>query len=316
MISWVKSNFGDVGSVEHQEFVKIFNRITGEGSIFNELRTKRPVIVDQSLGGAKEEVEKCFGDYFANPKTSTPEDVFGRIKGKYCITASNIAKYDGFSGLIIFNDHNPLNFNAEKIADYLEVASLYFKKAHEVNPDAIYPFFAWNALWRAGASIIHGHAQVVLTEGMAYSKIDMLRRQVLDYENLHLSNYFDDIFAVHKALGLGMEYGKTRIMVKLTPIKNNEILIVGRDYGQELAKSISKVLTALKNNLGVQSFNLVIYLPPLAKTEENWSHIPYIVRIVDRGNLGNKTADIGSMELYAQSIVESNPYKAMEALRN
>ncbi|MBU1104575.1 hypothetical protein L6255_01990 [Candidatus Parcubacteria bacterium] len=315
MEEWATKTFGEIKDLETQTFVKIINRVTGEGAIFNELRTKRPVIKDETYGGYKEEIEQCQGDHFSTPLTATPEDVFGRIKGKYCITASNIAKYDGFHGLIIFNEHNPLNFNEEKIADYLEVARQYFKKANNVNPDAIYPLFSWNCLWKAGASVIHGHAQVVLTEGVSFARVDDLRKQVLEYENNYLANYFDDVFSVHKALGLGVEYGKTKIMAKLTPIKNNEVMIVGRDYGWELAKSINKVLSAFKNELGVASFNLVIYMPPLVKTQENWSHMPYIVRIVDRGNLSNRTADIGSMELYAQSVVESDPYYVMEALQ-
>jgi hypothetical protein len=315
MKDWIRSTFGNVSEVERQELVKIVNKITGEGSIFNELRTKRPVLKDISFGGLKDEVESCPGDYFSNPLTHTPEDVFGRIRGKYCITASNIAKYDAFHGLIIFNEHNPLCFSKDRILDYLETAAAYFKKANETNPDAIYPFFAWNSLWRAGASIIHGHAQLVLSQKSSYSKIDLFRRQVLEYENVYLSNYFDDTYIVHKQLGLGMEYGKTKIMVKLTPIKNNEVLIVSKDYDEGMAKAINLVLMSFKNKLGVSSFNLVIYLPPLSKTKETWSHIPYLVRIVDRGNLSNKTSDIGSMELYAQSVVESNPYNVIEALR-
>ena len=35
----------------------------------------------------------------------TPEDVFGRIRGRHCITASNVAKYDGFHAVVIFDPY-------------------------------------------------------------------------------------------------------------------------------------------------------------------------------------------------------------------
>ena len=38
-------------------------------------------------------------------------------------------------------------------------------------------------------------------------------------------------------------------------------------------------------------------------------------QLVDRGALLNKTADIGAMELYASSVVSSDPFKLMNFLR-
>jgi hypothetical protein len=40
-----------------------------------------------------------------------------------------------------------------------------------------------------------------------------------------------------------------------------------------------------------------------------------VVRIVDRGDPNNKTADIGAMELYAASVIASDPFRVAEALR-
>lgn len=315
MEPWVKESFGDINKVELQHFIKIINKVTGEGSIFNPLRSKRPLIKDPSFKGLGDEVEFCQGDHFSTYQNSTPEDVFGRIKGKYCVTASNVAKYDSFHSLIIFNEHNPLNFSAEKIEDMLDVAKKYFKKANEINPESLYPLLFWNILWRAGASVVHGHAQVLLTQGMAYSKIDFLRKQILEYENAYFSKYFDDSYAVHKSLGLGFEYAHSKIMVKLTPIKNNEVLIISNDSNNNFAKAINHVLTSLRDKISSKSFNLMVYFPPLSKTQEPWPYIPYFARIVDRGNLESKTSDIGGMELYAQSVVESNPYTVMQALK-
>ena len=65
----------------------------------------------------------------------------------------------------------------------------------------------------------------------------------------------------------------------------------------------------------MQSFNLAIYQPPLTATPEDWTGFPYVVRIVDRGSLTIKTADIGAMEMFAQSVVTSDPFTVGDALR-
>ena len=60
--------------------------------------------------------------------------------------------------------------------------------------------------------------------------------------------------------------------------------------------------------------NLVIYLPPLAESDGDWSDFPVVVRMVDRGDPMNRTADFGAMELYAASVVSSDPFKVAESL--
>jgi hypothetical protein len=37
--------------------------------------------------------------------------------------------------------------------------------------------------------------------------------------------------------------------------------------------------------------------------------------LVDRGDPGNRTCDIGSMELYAASVVSSDPFAVADALQ-
>ena len=43
-------------------------------------------------------------------------------------------------------------------------------------PQARYPFFLWNCLWRSGASILHGHAQMTLTREMHYARVESWRQ--------------------------------------------------------------------------------------------------------------------------------------------
>ncbi len=315
MIFWIESNFGDVDSVKNQSFLKVTNKITYEGAIFNELRTKRPVVGDANFAQVIEEIESAKNTPFSRPLVGTPADTFGRIRGEYCITASNIAKYDGLHGLVVFGDHNPLLFSRKRVKDYLSVAYQWFYKAHETNKNAIYPLFAWNCLWKAGASIIHGHAQMALTEGQAYSKIEALRHNALKYQEQYRTNYFDDDFAMHEKLGLAFTTGNVRVIVKITPIKDKEVMILSHAFDDELSMVLSDVLNSMKETLGVVSFNVSSVLYPLSKTPEVWEHMPIVTRIVDRGKLTTKTADIGSMELYGQSVIETNPYTVVDKLR-
>jgi hypothetical protein len=67
--------------------------------------------------------------------------------------------------------------------------------------------------------------------------------------------------------------------------------------------------------LGVSSFNVAFYLPPLASTEEDWSSFPVVIHVVDRGNPASRTSDIGAMELYAVPVVSSDPFRVAHFLR-
>ena len=37
-------------------------------------------------------------------------------------------------------------------------------------------------------------------------------------------------------------------------------------------------------------------------------------RLVDRGDPGNRTSDIGAMELYATSVIAADPYRVIDAV--
>jgi hypothetical protein len=313
MHSWIEKHFGSVEAVRSQRIVKITNLVTLEGALFNEIRARRPIETEEVVKLTREFREK--GDPFCKPLTGTPEDVFGRVRGRHSITASNIAKYDGFHGLVIFDEHNPLAFSAEEVSDYIDTALAWAHKAHEVDQEARYFFFMWNCLWKSGASILHGHAQVSLGRDIHYARVEQLRRVALLYRADKGTNYFDDLYTAHRALGLTVENGGTRLMAYLTPIKEKEMLLISEELDEDLKDSICKVLRCFTGKLGVHSFNLALYLPPIDNVEEDWSGFPTLVRIVDRGDVNNKTSDMGAMELYASSVIASDPFRVIKALR-
>lgn len=314
-LPWIEKQFGPLSNVLEQKVVKIMNVVTFEGALYNRLRATRPIQVDENLASQDSTIQDIQEDPFSNPCRMTPRDPFGRIKGKYCITSSNIAKYDGLHGIVVFDNPDPLTFRRRHIHDYLETGWRWAQEAHRYKPDAKYFIFIWNCLRRAGASMSHGHAQVSLGMDCHYARIEGLRRAALSYREKHGSNYFDDLFYIHGLLGLGEERGSVRLLAYLTPVKEREVFILSTSYSDSFKDAVYDVLRCFRDSLNVTSFNLMITMPPLAKAEESWEGFPVIARVVDRGHLRNTSSDIGSMELYASSVIGSNPFEVARSLK-
>jgi hypothetical protein len=313
MDDWIKKYFGSVEAVQRQRIVKVTNLTTLEGALFNELRAGRPMDA-KAPSDLTQTIMSTVGDPFCRPVEGTPEDVFGRIEGEHCITASNIAKYDGFHGLVIFDEHNPLLFSAKWVKDYMDTALHWAREAHGVDEQARYFFLMWNCLWRSGASIVHGHAQMTLSRGIHYARVEHLRRAALLYKTAQGMNYFDDLYAVHKSLGLAVDHKGVRVLAYLTPIKEKEVILISERIDNELTHAIYKVLQCFVEASGVSSFNLALCMRPIDSVPEDWGGFPVLVRVVDRGDPSNKTADFGAMELYASSVIASDPFRLVDAL--
>ncbi|HUS13428.1 MAG TPA: hypothetical protein VM536_00220 [Chloroflexia bacterium] len=312
MHSWIEQAFGAVSAVTHQDVVKTLNRWTLEGSLFNGLRAHRPVAgradaVPASLGGDGR-------DPFCTPLTGTPGDTFGRVRGAHVITASNVAKYDGLHAVVIRNQHHPLDWSADEVADACDTAWRWIQEAHRTNRTAVYPFLMWNCLPRSGASQLHAHMQATLGEGGAYGRIEAWRRAATAYRAQHGRDYFVDFHASHAALGLAGAVGPVMRLAHLTPVKEKETILIAGSLGPDLYAALFATLRCLIDQLGVQAFNVAFYLPPLGPVAEDWTEFPVIVRLVDRGDPASPTSDIGAMELFAQPVVSFDPWRLARAL--
>lgn len=316
MRPFIERSFGSVEAVREQRIVRTTNRVTLEGTLFNELRSSRPLDTGVDLD-LEAEVRATEGDPFCRPEEGTPADTFGRVRGEHSVTASNVAKYDGFHGVIVFDEHSPLDLTPERVSDYILVGLRWFEKAREEDPEARYPFLMWNCLWRAGGSIIHGHAQATATRHRHYPKVERLRRDARAYREEHGSGYFADLYRVHDALGLSLPAPEgIRAFASLTPVKEKELVILGDSPGDEqLHRAVGEALQSYTRDLGVRAFNAAFYLPPAAGTSEDWSGFPTVVYLVDRGDPANRTSDMGAMELYAASVVASDPFRVAEAMQ-
>ena len=314
MLPWVEKQFGSAAAVTRQRITRVTNLITREESIFNRLRRARPADFREK-GRPDLSPAASQNDLFSKPEENTPADLFGRVRGRYCVTASNIARYDGRHGLVIFDDADPLRFGREQIIDYLDVGWAWAQRAHAREPRAKYFFLIWNCLGRAGASIHHGHAQVMLAEHRHYARVDALRQAALDYRQKYNSNYFSDLFQLHHSLGCALEKDGVKVLASLTPFKDNEVIILAGDLSLSFKERLYEVLACFRDRLGVTSFNVGLATPPLAETEESWEGFPVMARLVDRGDAGSRVSDIGGMEIYAAGIIASDPFALARALK-
>lgn len=314
MLPWIEKQFGSIEPTLDQKIIKITNVVTLEGVLFNWLRSSRPMWHQEIDLDA--ELERAAFDPLADPINGTPEDLFGRVRGKYCVTASNIAKFDGYHGLVVFNEKHPLRFTRDMLHDYIDTAGRWGDLAHASDPDAKYYMFMWNCLWKAGASLLHGHAQMIMGRGMHYAAVEYLRRCAAVYQAHTRANYFHDLFLAHEAVGCAFEKEGTRVIANLTPKKENEVIMLAPFVNDSLKDRIYEALECFRDQLGVSSFNLVIYTAPWSSTPENWEGFPVVVRIVDRGDPTNRTADFGAMELYAASVVSSDPFALARRLKD
>jgi hypothetical protein len=64
--------------------------------------------------------------------------------------------------------------------------------------------------------MMHGHAHVVLGRDRHYAKVEALRSAALRYRETYGADYFNDLFEVYSALGLGFEKDAVRVYASLT----------------------------------------------------------------------------------------------------
>jgi len=100
MTAWIERLFGSVAAVREQRIVRVTDLVTLEGALFNELRARRPMEVRDTTE-VRRTIEEAQGDPFCRPETGTPADTFGRVRGERSVTAANIAKYDGYHGVML-----------------------------------------------------------------------------------------------------------------------------------------------------------------------------------------------------------------------
>jgi len=320
MTEWLIRHFGSVEAVRNQTVVRVTNRWTLDGTHFSLLRGRRPM-EGSSTGEFAKIVAESEGGPFCSPETDTPADSWGRVRGRHAVTGANAAQYDAHHGVIVFDHHDPLAFTADSVEDLFEVARSWAEHSRAADPEASVYLLIWNCGWRAGGSVVHGHAQVLLGPDGHYARVERLRRDATAYRQATGEPYLADLVAAHRDLGLvAHEADGVTVLASLTPIKERELLVVGPPGMDERATAFSgivaRTLLAYRDELGVRAFNLALHRPPLGEQAgAGWDDIGPMVRIVDRGDPASRNSDIGAMELFVGSVVGSDPFATAARLR-
>lgn len=293
--------------------VRVTNKIIEEENLTNPLRSIRPLQI--TSGDQLQAIES------ANPKEDcsfckwekeTPMDLFGRIETSRSITAANLFAYDGMHSLVIPKDiHHPLEITEEVFSDMIHTANNWFQEAFRYNPRARFPLLIFNCLPRGGSSIFHPHFQVMAAEDKPYRAVEGLRRNMADYQWFNQVPFMDDMAHSLRGLGLVHDIGSAHIIFNPVAIKEREVIIYSNDSSRLPNGDLSKAAFSIIDwwrSLGVTSFDMVLYMPPLdAGFGGEWHNFPPWMRMVDRGPEDQRTSDFGTMEVYASSVVASDP---------
>src|SRR5262249_17389168 len=233
---------------------------------------------------------------------------------------------DGWHGVGIFREHDPLAITQELVDDMFMVSAQWAERAHALDAQARHFFLFWNCLRRAGASLIHGHVQMTLSQQMAQAKVRGLRAAAQRYRRETSGEYFTDLVAAHRALGLVVEDGPGLVrFASLTPVKEREVIHLAvapeqtswREHLSMLSQSLAETLRIMMHGYGVLAFNVAVSGPPLGghqEDDEKWYAHPFIARFVDRGSPLSDISDIAGMELFGTSVIASDPFAVARGL--
>lgn len=282
----IQSRFG--ADLTRQEVIMIKNLVLGQQTVFSPARARKPE--------PPKAVSTVPADPFDTPGETAPADTLGRLENDGAFSANNIFKAAPFHSLIVFKSHNPQALKQNEIQSGLNLATEWFTKVRMSQPKLSCGLLIWNYLGRAGASITHPHLQIFALPELP-PRLIAEQTLVEAYRTKYQSDYFADAYAVHQALGLAKTIDGVRIFIRLTPFKDREVMLFGEGIGGH-EPAIARLLAAYRGL--TESFDLLLL-------NETNGLLP-LGFAVDRGSLSRDNSDIGSLELYAFSIVAFDPF--------
>lgn len=313
MRDWVAQHFGSVEAAQRQRIIRVTNVWTWEGALYNPLRGRRPM----QLRSDGEMSRPPANDVFADPVRTTSEDVFGRVRGVHCITASNISRWEGWCAVCIFDEPDVLKLTQAQARDYFRTSLQWATLANQHDPLARNFIWMWNGGLKGGASVPHAHAQMALGHGMHYAGVEALRRAATAYRERHHADYFEDLIAIHEDIELGVTLGKLRGFFYLAALRSGDMLVFGDGFNDDLADALHAGLRGLIDRAGTTAFIAGVLMPPLTSNPSSngragepadWAHFPHILRITDRGPAQMISSDVGAIDLYAHRVITLDPY--------
>ncbi|XP_060556471.1 uncharacterized protein LOC132717092 isoform X1 [Ruditapes philippinarum] len=317
---WLGNKEELFAEAKKQTIISVYNRYTREQNVYNPIRSKRPMsipkiperqYIDQI---ARETQDSCD---FCKYKDSTAQDVFGRIDNKYSYSASNTFKLDRWHALFMLKSHHPHNWTQEQFLDLMLTSQQWFDKVYKIDSSYKYPSLIWDLLPHAGASQVHPHIHGFLDKDAYQGAMELWKKAALDYNTeVPDHNYFTDIIEMHSILGLTVNYGKAVAFANLVPKRDNEIVIVSEKADRDFYLLWYYVMRGFLDDMGEGSlcFSSGIALPSMTGVTGSNS-LPAYVRILTRGPVADIRADVSSLELFAASNANTDPYRVIKVMQ-
>jgi galactose-1-phosphate uridylyltransferase len=327
MLKWLDNNKEYLEQAENQKLIKLYNKFYMDEMIYNAVRGKRPV--SKANGQSNEKnysfsvIEESRKDCdFCNSayKKNTANDIFERLESELSYSAANAFKYDKWHSLIVSRNHNSLNLTEKEITDMFEVGLKWFQKVNNLDSNANYPQMEWDAMPKSGASQIHSHFHVSMSLKSYYGQMRRWQHASNEYFSLTHRDFFDDFILVHKALGLVYELDNSYVIVNLVPIKDQEVMIVGKSYPNSYAsvvKLFHQVTRIFIDKFDQYSFSAAMYLPKFESSDLEYDPerlTKISARLLFRSSSNLVRSDFNGLDLYTSSVIGLDRYKLASKL--
>ena len=215
------------------------------------------------------------------------------IKGEATLFP-NLFAHKQYSAIIALTQRHYLKLNEfepDLLLNGLKLADFFIRRAHEVS-GVEYAEIGGNYLYPGGASIVHPHLQVILSNGAHYLIKVYLEKGKAHYRK-YSNNFWEELIEKEKEIGeryLG-RVGSTEWFTPYAPIREDEVNAVVpkksnflefNDHDWEsIAHGLSRVLKAYYDK-GYSCYNFAIYSGPLGK---RFRHLWAGIKIVSRSSV-------------------------------
>ncbi|XP_071521968.1 uncharacterized protein [Panulirus ornatus] len=307
-------------SVHHQMIIHVFQPLTGEHSMYNDVRTKRPrpkVLVNLHEWVDRQANETQANCDFCNMKNMTATDAFGRHPTPKTMRVSNTFKAERWHCLIITrHQHHPLNFTLDTFIAFFDEALIYAREVAHAEEKYIYPSLTWDSLYQAGVSQLHPHIHIMMTPDHYYGFYEHLRSAGQRYYDATGRNYFATLLEIHTALGLTVHYGRAVAFPTIAGKADMEIMFLSEAPGEDLYRLIFFSIAAYHDTYTQLCKGFSASYPAEGDSgAARLGRIPVIARLISRGDCTSPRTDYTSYEIFLFVDRYQDPWNVAQAIR-
>ncbi|KAK7101917.1 hypothetical protein V1264_020225 [Littorina saxatilis] len=142
--------------------------------------------------------------------------------------------------------------------------------------------------------------------------VEAWRLGAQDYFTTTGTNFYTDMARLSASLGLAVTHKSAVAFASLVPRKDHEVVIMAPTAGKDFFEMVYFVLRAFADDLHKYCFSMGLAYPALDGLE---ALIPAYARIITRGVVTDVRADMSSLELFAATNVNIDPFEVTELVR-